>query len=50
MTGLPLSPDARGGCALETDGIFITIQYRAEADFDDPSALKMFSTLMREIA
>ena len=31
MTGLPLSPDARGGCALETDGLFITIQYRAEA-------------------
>ena len=32
MTGLPLSPDERGGCALETDGLFITIQYRAEAD------------------
>ena len=32
MTGLPLSPDARGGCALETDGLFITIQYRAAAD------------------
>ena len=31
MTGLPLSPDERGGCALETDGLFITIQYRAEA-------------------
>lgn len=32
MTGLPLSPDERGGCALETDGTIITIQYRAEAD------------------
>ncbi len=32
MTGLPLSPDERGGCALETDGLIITIQYRAEAD------------------
>ena len=32
MTGLPLSPDARGGCALETDGLFITMQYRAETD------------------
>ena len=32
MTGLPLSPDERGGCALETDGLVITIQYRAEAD------------------
>lgn len=32
MTGLPLSPDARNGCALETDGLFITIQYRTEAD------------------
>ena len=31
MTGLPLSPDERGGCALETDGLFITVQYRAEA-------------------
>ena len=31
MTGLPLSPDARGGCALQADGIFITLQYRAEA-------------------
>ena len=28
MTGLPLSPDERGGCALETDGLFITIQVR----------------------
>ena len=25
MTGLPLSPDVRNGCALETDGLFITI-------------------------
>lgn len=32
MTGLPLSPDERGGCALEADGLVITIQYRAEAD------------------
>lgn len=32
MTGLPLSPDDRGWCALEADGIFITIQYRAEGD------------------
>ena len=32
MTGLPLSPDERGGCALETDGLVITIQYRAEVD------------------
>ena len=32
MTGLPLSLDERGGCALETDGLFITIQYRAAAD------------------
>lgn len=32
MTGLPLAPDARNGCALETDGLVITIQYRAEAD------------------
>ena len=32
MTGLPLTPDVRGGCILETDDIFITIQYRAEAD------------------
>ena len=32
MTGLPLSPDERGGCAFETDGLVITIQYRAEVD------------------
>ena len=32
MTGLPLKPDVRGGCFLETDGMFITIQHREEAD------------------
>ena len=33
MTGLGLELDERAGCVLETDGIFITVQYRAE--FDD---------------
>jgi hypothetical protein len=32
LTGLPLSPDERDGCILESDGIFFTIQYRAAAD------------------
>ena len=32
MTGLSLTPDVRGGCFLETDGIFITIQHREAAD------------------
>lgn len=38
MTGPPLSPDERGGCALETDGLVITIQYRAEATTSPLSA------------
>ena len=32
MTGLEVTPDERAGCVLETDGIFITVQYRAESD------------------
>ena len=31
-TGLNLVPDERGGCALETEGLFITIQHRPAAD------------------
>ena len=31
-TGLGLVPDERAGCILETDGIFITLQHRAESD------------------
>lgn len=57
MTGLPLSPDERGGCALETDGIFITIQYRAAADdvvifapVTDPEAAERPSKAMLEKA
>jgi len=57
MTGLPLSPDERGGCALETDGIFITIQCRAAADdvvifapVTDPEAAERPSKAMLEKA
>lgn len=57
MTGLPLAPDERGGCALETDGIFITIQYRAAADdvvifapVTDPEAAERPSKAMLEKA
>ena len=57
MTGLPLSPDERDGCVLETDGIFIAIQYRAEADdvvifapVTDPEAAARPSKAMLEKA
>jgi hypothetical protein len=57
MTGLPLSPDERDGCALETDGIFITIQCRAAADdvvifapVTDPEAAERPSKAMLEKA
>lgn len=57
MTGLPLSPDVRGGCALETDDIFITIQYREAADdivifapVTDPEAAERPSKAMLEKA
>ena len=57
MTGLPLSPDERNGCVLETDGIFITIQYRAAADdvaifapVTDPEAAERPSKAMLEKA
>ena len=57
MTGLPLSPDERDGCVLETDGIFITIQYRAAADdvvifapVTDPDAAERPSKAMLEKA
>ena len=31
-TGLPLQVDARDACALETDGLVLTLQYRRERD------------------
>ena len=31
-TGLPLEPDARDACSLETDGLIVTLQYRREHD------------------
>ena len=57
MSGLPLSPDERGGCFLETDGIFITIQYREAAGdvaifapVTDPEAAERPSKAMLEKA
>lgn len=32
MTGLEVAPDANDSCMLESNGVFITIQYRGEAD------------------
>jgi len=31
-TGLPLEIDAQDACTLETDGLFVTIQYRRDRD------------------
>ena len=57
MTGLDLAPDERAGCMLETDGIFITMQYRAESDdvvlfapVTDPGAAARPSKAMLERA
>ena len=57
ITGLPLSPDERGGCVLETDGFLITIQHRPATDdivffapVTDPDAPERPSKAMLEKA